>query len=513
MSNDPSSPFPYGSFSRGSSSPSPRKFRSTSHPLIANMRAEEEEAAYPSRDDLHISSLFVKRTFLLELLDKLEEDVQLQYMRVADDEGWDIDEEKVEAEAYHENVIRTALLFTKSMIGGYVLYTPKMMELGGLLSSVVALVVLALLVLDNMLRLCACADITGARTFGAVARAAYGPTGAHMVETALLFSQLAFCITYFIFIEDNVPPVFPPPPTEGGIFWSLLHENQMLCLQILLYVPLVFVRRMKSLAAGMLVANFCTFAGLFMVMGLSAAQLASDGVAPGIRIKPTMGTDFFLFLGGAVMCFEGTGLVLPVRKSLHPSLHWAYPHLVSGVMALITLTFCSVGVLGYAAFGADTQSFITVNLGDTTQGKAAILFYCVAIIFTYAVMAFPAVAILERWLSYNRGAKAQYKREKNLLRVLVVLSTAAAAKVAGREFSKFAGLIGALCSAPLALIYPVLFHLKVRSTTYNRGSKIFPEKCRTMCQPCPCLSFITNLHFHSLLAGLGRKESLLAQML
>jgi amino acid permease len=60
----------------------------------------------------------------------------------------------------------------------------------------------------------------------------------------------------------------------------------------------------------------------------------------------------------------------------------------------------------------------------------------------------------------------------------IVLGTAAVALSAGPAFDNLVALIGGLCSAPLALIYPVLFHIKLctlpgtQSNQYKQSSNV-----------------------------------------
>jgi Transmembrane amino acid transporter protein len=87
---------------------------------------------------------------------------------------------------------------------------------------------------------------------------------------------------------------------------------------------------------------------------------------------------------------------------------------------------------------------------------------------------FPAVKVLERLIwptvaplgrgtdpgNFSKGAspdeelalKSKRRWSKNAFRVGLVLCTALIALVAGERFDAFAGLLGALCAVPLALM-------------------------------------------------------------
>jgi amino acid permease len=69
---------------------------------------------------------------------------------------------------------RTSLLFLKSMVGSYILYTPHMSQVGGAAFSIVALLIIALFTAVNMLKLLQCAKATGLHSYGDIGRAAFG---------------------------------------------------------------------------------------------------------------------------------------------------------------------------------------------------------------------------------------------------------------------------------------------------------------------------------------------------
>uniref|UniRef100_A0A7S2V727 Amino acid transporter transmembrane domain-containing protein n=1 Tax=Fibrocapsa japonica TaxID=94617 RepID=A0A7S2V727_9STRA len=90
------------------------------------------------------------------------------------------------------------------------------------------------------------------------------------------------------------------------------------------------------------------------------------------------------------------------------------------------------------------------------------MMYVLAIIFTYPLMLFPAVQVMERIINSKVAVPPQRRLAVgNTLRVAVVLLTFVVSKVAGRWYDQFTALIGALCACPLALVYPPLFYLRL----------------------------------------------------
>ncbi|CAN0152894.1 unnamed protein product, partial [Discosporangium mesarthrocarpum] len=214
------------------------------------------------------------------------------------------------------SVMRVVVTFLKSMVGSYILYTPKMVRNGGLLPALLSLVLVALVACDGMVALLACATATGKRTYGQIGNAAFGVPGQAAVEASLVLSQLSFCTAYFIFNSRSLPSVLPTPAL-GGLAETVLGGDALILLQVLVYVPLALIRRLRYMAPAMLLANACMWLGLLLITWVNATTLAT-GSGAGLQTV-TLGFNpngFVMSIGAVVVCFEGIGLVLPLRNSL-----------------------------------------------------------------------------------------------------------------------------------------------------------------------------------------------------
>ena len=65
----------------------------------------------------------------------------------------------------------------------------------------------------------------------------------------------------------------------------------------------------------MLAANVCMWVGLVLITSIDVGTLFQHGAEPVLLYNPD---TFVLFLGAVVVCFEGIGLVLPLRDSMEP---------------------------------------------------------------------------------------------------------------------------------------------------------------------------------------------------
>lgn len=62
-------------------------------------------------------------------------------------------------------------------------------------------------------------------------------------------------------------------------------------------------------------ANVCMWVGLVLIAGIDAELLINHGPDPVLLYNPD---TYIIFLGAVVVCFEGIGLVLPLRESMEP---------------------------------------------------------------------------------------------------------------------------------------------------------------------------------------------------
>ena len=110
--------------------------------------------------------------------------------------------------------------------------------------------------------------------------------------------------------------------------------------------------------------------------------------------------NYGLFLGTSVYVFEGIGLVLPIYEAMDKSIRHKFPLVLCSTMTFLLSLFCVFAGVVYASFGTATESVVTLNLPNEgiNAGTIAVqLAYCVALVFTYPLMMYPALMILENF--------------------------------------------------------------------------------------------------------------------
>ncbi|KAL4167355.1 hypothetical protein KRP22_012841 [Phytophthora ramorum] len=330
---------------------------------------------------------------------------------------------------------KTVFTILKSFIGSGILFLPKGFQNGGMRFSLTALCCSSILSTFCMLRLTECSNVLlreRGRTnvsYGLVGEKAFGKVGRVAVNISLVLSQIGFCCSYLIFVEKNIGEVilaaFNIQSTTASSSLTLI------MLQILLYTPLSWVRRIEYFALTNLFADLLILFGIVYIISYTVQTLdnAPVGSATWVNFNST---SWDMMLGTAVYCFEGIGLVLPIYDAMDDDIKHK-----------------------------DTQSVVTLNLPSAQISPATMsvqITYSLALVFTYPLMLYPVVKILEGYLFPHHHQKGYWRWEKNGFRFGLVCLTAAIAYYGKEELDNFVALIGGFCSVPLAFIYPCLFH-------------------------------------------------------
>ncbi|KAI9917006.1 hypothetical protein PsorP6_017199 [Peronosclerospora sorghi] len=362
---------------------------------------------------------------------------------------------------------KTVFTILKSFIGSGILFLPKGFQNGGMLFSLAALSVSAILSTFCMLRLTDCSNVLlrgRTRTtisYGLVGERAFGKVGRTAVNISLVLSQTGFCCSYLIFVEKNIGEVIL---AAFGIQRTIASSSlTLIMLQILLYTPLSWVRRIEYFALTNLFADLLILFGIVYIISYTVQTLEMAPVGSGtwVNFNPT---SWAMLLGTAVYCFEGIGLVLPTYDAMDDDLKHKFPRILCYTMLFLVSLFSVFAALVYAAFGQETQSVVTLNLPSAKDSLATMsvqITYSLALVFTYPLMLYPVVKILEGYLFPPHSQKGYWRWEKNGFRFALVCLTAAVAYFGEEQLDNFVALIGGFCSVPLAFIYPCLFHSKL----------------------------------------------------
>jgi proton-coupled amino acid transporter len=381
------------------------------------------------------------------------------------------------AESASVEQVRLVATIVKAFIGSGVLFLPKAFSNGGWAASAGVMLLMAAITQVTIVRLVACRGLVRG-SYAAIGGAACGPWAALSVDAALVLSQAGFCCVYIAFIARNalqllnVGACAPQPRVGGGWLWALILA------QAALFIPLSWIRSMRTLGWTSAAANAIIACGLAGILAWAGAAWAAAPPRPGGFAAPAYNAAGFpLFLGTAVYAYEGIGMVVPIYDSLSPGGQRGFARTLSGTLAGIVAVYLVVGMLPYlylvGAAGEGVGDAITLSLPSVWWAYAIMAGYCIALCLTYPLMLYPVLRIAERacagLLRLREGAPAARSCKRNALRSAVVATTLAVAYAGAPQLDNLVALVGCFACTPLAFVFPALFHARLvpRTAYYN----------------------------------------------
>ncbi|KXS16266.1 hypothetical protein M427DRAFT_134305 [Gonapodya prolifera JEL478] len=331
-----------------------------------------------------------------------------------------------------------------------------------------------------------------------------------VVVGSIAISQCGFGTAYLIFVAQNlsqvlsalVPTITATTPIPIPSLPEMTPPTFFLVLQLCLFIPISFLRQIRSLAFLTLVADAFILLGVAYVCYIDVSVIKARGWGPPMRVDESgnsvlnmswfVGKEPGLFLGTAVFAFEGVGLVLPIAQSMKHREH--FPKVLLWTILTIGAMMILVGTLSYYAFGDSVSAYIFTNLDLVTRtpspsspstpfsvasdpittdpSPVTLLIqtlYALAILLSFPLAVYPALKIFERW-TWGRAGEGRGKRSqkvkwaKNAGRAAVVIGLGLLAYLAGENLDKFVSLVGTLLCTPLSYIFPAAFDLALSTS-------------------------------------------------
>mmetsp|Transcript_15290 Transcript_15290/g.33115 ORF Transcript_15290/g.33115 Transcript_15290/m.33115 type:complete len:550 (-) Transcript_15290:601-2250(-) len=287
------------------------------------------------------------------------------------------------------------------------------------------------------------------KTYGDIGYYAMGRLGSVLVDSFIVLTQTGFCIAYLIFISQTLHDLA-----------NQIGRGQLVMACVPLLVCASWLRHMKYFAPFSVVAEIANFAALISVYVFDFRILGgySGAVPPVAEVHTVIPSGIAFFFGVAVYCFEGIGMVLPIRNSMQKPED--FKKIWGAAMGIVTVLYLSFGLVGYLAFRDTTDEIITRNLPPNGVSVLVKVSLCVGLYFTYPIMLFPVFELMEEFMQCSTDTNfVEIKR--NVFRSLFVAFTAFISWVIP-NFGIFISLIGATASAALAFVLPSVFYLILR---------------------------------------------------
>ncbi|KAI9094428.1 transmembrane amino acid transporter protein-domain-containing protein [Phlyctochytrium arcticum] len=349
----------------------------------------------------------------------------------------------------------------KAFVGTGVLFLPKAFANGGLIFSLITLIIIGYLTLHCMLLLVDTSRQLGG-SFGDIGEHLYGNNMRQVVLFSIALSQAGFCCAYYIFVAQNLRD-FTMIVSDCGAIWP---DWVFILIQIVAYIPLSWVRKIKHFSITSLIADVFILAGLAYILYFDVFTISTHGVAKDIVYFNSQ--SFPLFVGTAMFAFEGICLILPIGESMKRPQNFG--KVLSWCTLAIGAIFISVGVMGYLTFGAKVETVVFRNLPKQPHTQFLQFVYTLAIMLSFPLTVYPTIRITEHGLFGLRDGKTSnvVKWQKNMYRTVLIFTLGGVAWLGSDNLDKFVSLVGCFACIPLSFIYPSLFHSHIATSKWVR---------------------------------------------
>ncbi|GLJ23089.1 hypothetical protein SUGI_0435880 [Cryptomeria japonica] len=355
-----------------------------------------------------------------------------------------------------------------SIVGTGVLGLPYAFKISGWAASASAILLSALLTYYCMMLLVKCRDKVeqlsnvSILTYGDLARHTYGKIGCYVAETMVIISQCGGCIAYLVFIGQNLSSVFTGSADKYSFF---------ICIFVPVEIALAWVRTLTSLSPFSVFADICNLLAIAIVIKDDLGSF--QGLEKADAFTSYQALPFVA--GVAVFCFEGFSMTLSLETSMREPQRFG--SVLGCAFFFLATVYTGFGLIGYLAYGSETQDIITLNLPNDWSTVAVKVGLCTALLFTFPVMMHPVHEMFEMKLMKSSWfQKLSYSfswMQMVLLKILragtVVILAVLALSVPG--FGIFVSLVGSTVCALLAFVFPALIHLKTFKGSLNSAQK------------------------------------------
>eukprot|EP00283_Hemiselmis_rufescens_P007796 CAMPEP_0173431342 /NCGR_PEP_ID=MMETSP1357-20121228/9508_1 /TAXON_ID=77926 /ORGANISM="Hemiselmis rufescens, Strain PCC563" /LENGTH=416 /DNA_ID=CAMNT_0014395805 /DNA_START=215 /DNA_END=1465 /DNA_ORIENTATION=- len=280
------------------------------------------------------------------------------------------------------------------------------------------------------------------------AEAVLGLWGGRIAVACTMCASVGVCSAYVVFITDNVCSCLSgecsDPPVRRGVT----------LVAVMGLVMLSWLRDLRRLAFTSTLGDFAIVTGGCVVMWF--ALFGDKGVRTDQEpIPAAVFSTMPLAYGAIAFLFCTQFLSLPIEGSMQHPEQWPLAVCVSFFLCAI---FNSIfGVVGCHAWGTSVESIVILNLPVGPMSHLVKLCLSADLFFTYPIVIFPSVELLEnnalvQLLMPPQGTREEYWA-KNVLRAILVCLTALIA-ISVPHFGLLTDLFGGLGQTVLAFLVP-----------------------------------------------------------
>eukprot|EP00929_Paragymnodinium_shiwhaense_P022135 TRINITY_DN14227_c0_g3_i1.p1 TRINITY_DN14227_c0_g3~~TRINITY_DN14227_c0_g3_i1.p1 ORF type:complete len:670 (-),score=140.05 TRINITY_DN14227_c0_g3_i1:87-2096(-) len=347
-----------------------------------------------------------------------------------------------------------ALAVLKGNMNANILYVPHAWMASGWVFGLCVQVLVSVVSLFCIIRLIACRQ-GNQYSYGDITERALGRAGRVAVNLSVILNQAGICCLYLINVAKLLQQIYFHDQTV----------NQLIIVEAALLSPLCLIRNMAKLAPINLVCGTTCVVAVVVTFGLLAQNLITDGPAPAEEFQPLKGfSGMMVCFGTAAFSMEGIGLVIPIYDATKEPEKFAcvYALTISVIVTLLSV----MGFLGYMTFGDEVATLVLLSFGKGAGAdvplqpvpRGLMAAFCIGLLGAFPLQLLPAIRLVEGlFLGPSRPFTCD-KHVKNMFRVVFIAFLAVIAMVGATSLDHFVSLIGSLCGAPLAFIFPAACH-------------------------------------------------------
>ncbi|KAJ3222855.1 neutral amino acid transporter [Clydaea vesicula] len=277
----------------------------------------------------------------------------------------------------------------------------------------------------------------GGLSYGDIGGKLYGRKMRNIVLFSIALAQSGFCCAYYIFVAKNLKDLVMLISNCNLV----LPEWFFIIFQVLVFIPLSWVRKLNYFSLPCLIASVFIFLSVAYILFYNVAILYTSGPEKDILLFNS--ESFHLFIGTSLFSLEGICLILPIADSMKKP--EKFNNTLSVCIITILVIFGLIGGTGYLAFGNRVSNIAFLNLPDTYLTSIIQFLYGLSIALSFPITIYPTIQIMETRLfhfSVSGRVSNAVKWKKNLFRAFLMSVLAAVAFFGSAYLDKFTSLVG-----------------------------------------------------------------------
>lgn len=285
-----------------------------------------------------------------------------------------------------------------------------------------------------------------------------------LVEVGIASMQFGVCLTYLIFVPQNLYEC------TLAMIGVKVPKVCFLVAMIIIEIPLSWIRDIRKLvptnvlATLLIVYSVSCILVMAAIFGLEEGTNGQVAFIDNLKALPAWTDIWFLFVGTSFFMMEGSiTLLVPLQEAVYRDEDKAmFPSTNQLVTTWILVFYICFSVICCAAFGVGLRTALSASLPNGFWATSVQFAYSLAVIFTFPLQAFPALEVVCHALeAKTRRSPNASSFHRNLLATFLTCLLGVIAVCAINYLGNVVSLLGSLFGIPLALVFPPLLHMKL----------------------------------------------------